>query len=630
MPPGRNAPCPCGSGKKYKKCCGSNANRSRHPGIPDQIDTPGLLVTAMECHQAGDLDRAEQLYRKIIKIDRENDNALNLLGVIALTRGDIAAAIRYIGKAVSLDPAAGEFHFNLGKAFEANGQVAEAIKHYQQAVAIFPNYIDAHINLGRIFHIQKREQEAISHFMHALELTPSDGSIHGHLAGALLRVGRIAEAIDHYQAGLALSADANRPVLNSNYLFAINYSPDFTSEQIFSAHLDYAREIAMPLAQFIPRHVNPPIEGKKIRVGYVSADFKAHSVSYFIEPVFASHDDEHYEIFAYYNRRDKDDVSHMLKSYVHQWCDIIDMSDSELSARIQQDGIDILVDLSGHTANNRLLLFARKPAPIQVTWLGYPNTTGLSTIDYRITDSYADPVDITDRYYTEQLIRLPESFSCYHPPQGCPKVSRLPALSTGVITFGSFNNLAKVTQNVIEVWSRILQKVKNSRLMLKTDALSEDAVRKKILMAFKDQGIDENQLLLLGSDPSQLEHLQRYSMVDVALDTFPYNGTTTTCEALWMGVPVVTLEGEAHVSRVGVSQMNNLGLPELIAVTEDEYVDVAAQLAAELDLLSQMRMSLRERMSASPLMNSPRFTRYLEAAYRKMWIDWCRNAIGPS
>ncbi len=286
---------------------------------------------------------------------------------------------------------------------------------------------------------------------------------------------------------------------------------------------------------------------------------------------------------------------------------------------IRIDGVDILVDLAGHTVTNRLPAFARKLAPVQVTWLGYPNTTGLSTMDYRITDAFADPPGMTDAFYTEKLHRLPECFSCYSPPTDAPAVAPLHAARAGRITFGSFNNFAKLTPEVIKTWAQILNRIPTATLYLKYKDLESAQMTHKIQHDFMTYGVLMSQLRIQGDDPLHVEHMERYNSIDIALDPFPYNGTTTTLDALWMGVPVVTLEGTSHVSRVGVSQMSNLGLPELIAKNKVEYVDIAVTLAGNVGKLALLRAGMRQRMSDSPLMNVERFTRNLERAYESMW-----------
>jgi predicted O-linked N-acetylglucosamine transferase (SPINDLY family) len=290
--------------------------------------------------------------------------------------------------------------------------------------------------------------------------------------------------------------------------------------------------------------------------------------------------------------------------------------------QIVTDGIDILVDIAGHTAHNKLTAFAFKPAPVQVTYLGYPNTTGLSAIDYRLTDSTADP-EGQGRYYTERLVRLPGCFLCYLPLADAPPLTPLPAAASGRITFGSFNNLSKMSPDVVGLWSRLVQAVPGSRLLVKNSSLSDESVRARYREQFRAQGLEDGQLELVGHTPTREEHLAMYGQLDIALDTFPYNGTTTTCEALWMGVPVVTLKGEVHAARVGATLLNSVGLPELVADSPDDFLRVATDLALDTNRLGQQRAGLRQRLSESSLCDGDAFARKVEQAYRDMWVKWC-------
>jgi protein O-GlcNAc transferase len=301
------------------------------------------------------------------------------------------------------------------------------------------------------------------------------------------------------------------------------------------------------------------------------------------------------------------------------------MSDEQVTELIRKDEIDILVDLAGHTASNRILVFARKPAPIQINWIGYPPTTGLSTIDYKIVDNYTDPLGKTEHFYTEKLIRMPESFLCYLPDRESSEVGNLPTLTSGYITFGSFNNFAKVSPEVMELWANILNAMPDSRLILKAKSFSDRSTCEYVRDVFNLKGIAEERTELLSWEPSTTGHLDIYNRIDISLDTFPYNGTTTTCEALWMGVPVITLAGTAYASRSGVSLLSNVGLPDLVATTFDEYFSIAIDLAKDSKRLQSLRKNLRDMMKYSPLCDAKRFTINSERCYRKMWETWCQS-----
>lgn len=438
----------------------------------------------------------------------------------------------------------------------------------------------------------------------------------------LLAQGMAKEAIDQYELALLLAPE--KPFIHSNYLYSLNYmaTPDLV--KIFAAHTKFGevheRAAAQSAAlQSSTPSINAAGPRRPLRIGYVSSDFRQHAVSHFIEPVLTAHDQSKFELFAYYHHTVVDDMTKRIQSVVQNWRSLVGKSDENIAAMIRADGIDILVDLAGHTATNRLPMFARKPAPVQVTWLGYPNTTGLRAMDFRITDAFADPPGMTEAFHSEKLHRMPETFSCYSAPVDAPTVAPLPAQRTGRVTFGSFNNFAKITTEVIQAWSNILKRIPTATLFLKYKDLESVSMTQFIHHQFMTRGVLVSQLRIQGDDASHVEHMNRYNAIDIALDPFPYNGTTTTLDALWMGVPVITLEGTSHVGRVGVSQLSNLGLQELIAHNQSEYVDIAVALAGNLEKLAALRAGMRERMLASPLMNVDRFTRNLETAYQQMW-----------
>ena len=431
------------------------------------------------------------------------------------------------------------------------------------------------------------------------------------------------EAETYFKRALQINPDIS--ITLSNLLFNMNYNSRYKPQDIFSEHLLFAKKFAGPLSSAILPLTNEPSATRRLRIGYLSPDFKRHAVAYFTEPVLAAHNREHFEIFCYSLVPTQDEVTKRIQKYSDQWRSIVGISDEDAAILICNDKIDILIDLAGHTAHNRILLFARKPAPIQVSWIGYLATTGLSTIDYKIVDGYTDPPGKTEQFYTETLIRLPESFLCYLPDKYSPEVGPLPAMSTGHITFGSFNNFAKVTPEVITLWARVLNELPGSHLILKGKSFSDETTCQYAINMFTQRGISAERITLQSWDPSP-KHFASYNQVDIGLDTFPFNGATTTCEAMWMGVPVITLAGTAYHSRSGVSLLSNVGLPELIAETHDEYTGIAINLASDIEKLQLLRKSLRDRMSHSPLTDAKRFTANLETCYRKMWENWCNSA----
>jgi len=340
--------------------------------------------------------------------------------------------------------------------------------------------------------------------------------------------------------------------------------------------------------------------------------------------LMAAHHHDEFEVFCYAEVKQPDVITEQIRTAADHWYSTVGRTDMAVAERVHSDQIDILVDLAGHTANNRLGIFAAKPAPIQVTWLGYPNTTGVATIDYRLTDNIADPAAAADHLYSETLVRLPQGFLCYGPPGDAPDISGLPAAETNRITFGSFNALPKMNAAVIAVWSEILRQVPASHLLLKCKQLADAPTRQAYLDVFARHGIGADRIKMLERTPSLREHLTLYNNVDIGLDPFPYNGTTTTCEALWMGVPVITLLGDRHAARVGASILSNIGLTDLVAETEEDYAMKAIQLATNIEKLRGLRLNMRNRMTSSPISNAKCFANNMEITFRDLWWKWCQ------
>jgi predicted O-linked N-acetylglucosamine transferase (SPINDLY family) len=363
-----------------------------------------------------------------------------------------------------------------------------------------------------------------------------------------------------------------------------------------------------------------------LRIGYLSPDFCSHSVAFFVEPLLATHDRGSFEILCYANVTQPDQITEHLQRLGHTWRDIVRLRDEDVAVQIRQDHVDILVDLTGHTANNRLQVFARKPAPVQVAYLGYPNTRGFTAMDYWLSDAHADPPGQTERFYVEEIVRLPHGFNCYRPPAANPDVRALPARAVGHITFGSFNNAPKVNARVIALWARILNALPEARLIMKARQLVDSATKANFHRLFEQHGVTPERVEMISWVPSSTAHLELYNRIDIGLDCFPYNGHTTTCEALWMGVPVITLAGLTHAGRVGVSLLSQVGLGELIADTPEVYAELAVALARDLVRLETLRHGLRDRVTQSPLTDASIITRSFEAAYRQMWRRWCAKA----
>ena len=496
----------------------------------------------------------------------------------------------------------------------------EAISSLEDALRLDSGQTEAARYLGLAYSELGQSTLALRWFERALELNPSLISVLNDLSGELCFQGRVDEAIRSYRELLVKSPDAD--VAAHNLLLTLNYDHSLDPHSVFQEHVQWGRRLMQRIGSQ-PLHTNVRNPNRRLRIGYVSPDFLAHSVAFFIEPVLANHNHDRVEIYCYAASARVDAMTEWLRSLATHWRSIHDMDDTHVVELIRNDQIDILVDLAGHTDGTRLEVFAHQPAPVQVTYLGYPNTTGLPTMHYRLTDAIADP-DSFDHLYTETLVRLPRSFLCYMQSEHAPAVQPLPSLRAGHVTFGSFNNLAKIRAETVALWAQILKTTTGSRLLLKSSILGDDnGVRTRYLEMFFHHGIEPDRLELLGRIPGRAAHLDVYNRVDIALDTFPYNGTTTTCEALWMGVPVVTLEGNHHAGRVGVSLLTQVGLTDLIAKTQEDYVNIAVRLASELPKLASLRADLRQQMAASPLCDAQTFTRNLEAAYREMWLGWC-------
>jgi protein O-GlcNAc transferase len=403
----------------------------------------------------------------------------------------------------------------------------------------------------------------------------------------------------------------------------LGYSAEAPPETLVDQARFFNNKVAAPLLRS-RTFANLPDPDRRLRVGYVSGDFRNHAVNYFFEPLLQHHRKDSFEFFAYANMNMEDDVTARLKPGFDHWRDIRALSDAAAADLIEADGIDILVDMSGHTAGNRLLIFARKPAPIQATWLGFTTTTGVKAIDYRITDVYADPPGMTEHLNTETLWRLPSIFCCYQPRTGIAEpIDHPPRDDNGFTTFGCFNNFTKVTDGTLRCWAEILNRVSDARLLLEIVGIDGGEFRRETQARLVRLGLPLDRVILEPRKRSNQYVL--YNTIDIALDPFPYNGGTTTMDALWMGVPVVALAGKYFGARLGVTMLNNVGLPELIAENEASYVELATDLATDESKLRAVRHNLRQKMSASRAMDHAAFARDMEAAYRGMWQAWCAN-----
>ena len=532
--------------------------------------------------------------------------------------GRVHDALACFQETIRVDPSVAIHHLNAGNALKMLGRLEAAITCYEQAIRIQPDYVDAHSNMGMVLSDIGRRDAAIVACRRAIELDPNYAQAYNNLAVAVLALGRVDEAIANARKATELNPQSAPQ--QSNLLYMLNYHQHHDPAAIYAEHLRWGREHADPLTAASAPHANDRTPGRRLRVGYVSAHFFTHAVNFFTEPILASHDHAQFEVFCYSNVERDDQTTARLRPFADHWREITHASDAQAAEMVRRDQIDILVDLAGHIGGTRLLLFAHKPAPIQVTYIGYQNTTGMAAMDYRLTDDWSDPPGTNDEFYTEKLVRLPVSFFCFQPSANAPPVNSLPALANGYVTFGSFNNFAKVTPEVLATWARLLAAVPKSRLIVLANA--ERSLAEYFEETFRKQGIETNRVTIADRRPHG-EYLELIRQVDVVLDPFPFNGHTTTCDSLWQGVPVVTLAGSSYVSRFGGSGLVTLGLQELIVRSPAEYIEIAAGLAGNLDRLQDLRSTLRQRMAASPLLDFVGFTRNLEVAYRRMCTDWC-------
>lgn len=501
-----------------------------------------------------------------------------------------------------------------------SGQLARAEAIYRQAIALKPEFVEAHNNLGMVLMSMGRFDEAIAAFERTVSIKPNYAEALSNLGNLFKDSGRLDDALACFDR--AFAANPTIPGFLSNRLYTLYFHPDFDDEKIFRWHQQWNKLFAQPLKNQIIPHPNDRSPDRRIRIGYVSPNFGIHVVGRFLLPLFANHDHRQFEICCYSSVAETDEITDRLRSRADLWREVHALSDEQLAGQIRRDKIDILIDLSLHMAGHRLLVFARKPAPIQMTYLAYAGTSGLDAMDYRLTDPHLDPLKENNPFYSEQSIHLPRTYWCYEAGIATPESGPLPAAKTGRITFGCFNNYCKVTSATWSAWARLLAEVPQSDLVVHASSGSHrDRARRHL----QSTGIDPHRLSFADKFPMQ-KYFQQYQNIDIALDPFPYGGGTTSCDAMWMGVPVITLRGRTAVGRGGVSLLENLNLPEFIANDLDEYVRIIAKLAGDLPRLTELRQTLRERMQKSPLMDGPGFARDVEAVYRQIWRQFCASS----
>ena len=548
---------------------------------PANVD---FLCNLGGCLQAADkIDAATACYHTALAVDAGNVNVLNNLGTILQGQGKLEDALNYFGRAAESDPLYAKSFVNLGMAHFERGELEQAAACQRQAIAIDPNLVEAHFSLGVALHALCRSAEAVECYRRALSIDPS------HV-----------KSFD-------------------NFVMTQQFVPQIDADTLFAAHMAFGAQFEAPFKAFWPKHGNARDPERRLKVGYVSGDFRTHAVAYFIEPILALHDRSGIEVYCYANQKAEDAITVRLRGLSDHWRPCLKLDDDQLAQQIAEDGIDILVDLAGHTSHNRLLTFARKPAPLQITYVGYLSTSGLSAMDYRLTDRLAQPPG-SERHYTERLLYLPDSMWCFQAPDDPIEITPLPALANGYLTFGSFNNVDKVDAASVALWAALLREIPSARLLM----LAAAETRHHFLRQFAAVGISPSRIEFRGKIPPY-EFRKTLQSVDIALDSFPVNGATTTCECLWQGVPVLSLAGPRFLSRNGLSILCAAQMPDFAPRSETDFINVAVLLANNPALLNNIRQGMREHLTKTALMDGHRFVHNLETIYRDIWRQWCNS-----
>jgi predicted O-linked N-acetylglucosamine transferase (SPINDLY family) len=583
-----------------------------HYGMAKVFEAQRKLNETIACYK-----RAVQAWPFFAEAHRE-------AGHVFRGMGQLQPALLAYRQALQCNPNDPDTHTQLGSIAIHLSQFNDALAHFQSALKANPNHAEAHHGLGMAYTFQGKVDEAEESFRKACELSPNFALPRYNLGLALQSQGNLAEARECLRQAVRLQP--NDPVAHGALLSSMNCDPEVDSATLFAEHRRWAERLAPPSSVW-PNHENSPDPNRVLRVGYLSPDFRLHAVAYFMEPILTNHNRRQVESYCYADVAAPDTMTQHLQSKAHQWRQTVNMPHEVLFNGIRQDKIDVLVDLAGHMGNNRLQIFARKPAPIQVSYLGYPATTGLSAIDYRIVDAVTDPPG-EPSCHTEELVRIPDVFCCYLGPPHLPLETWPPSQRSKAVTFGSLHKLEKLNDQVVELWCQILKDLPSARLLLGRDTL-QGKTNERLLARFRQRGIAPSRILLRQANSFSFQHMQLYDEMDVSLDTFPWSGHTTACESLWMGVPVVTLRGKRFAGRMVASVLTSLGLPDLIAETPEEYRRLAVKLANDLPRLANFRGRLRSTMVQSPLCDGVGFVKKIEDAYRWMWRRWCQKKATP-
>jgi protein O-GlcNAc transferase len=622
---------------------------------------PAHLYLGMVWHARNQLEKARVAYRRAIELKPELVEAHVNLARIESAHGHFEEAAAGFERAVALEPDSVDHRYDLGKALLAQFRVDESAAQFRQVLARVPGHVDGLMSLSAILMMQQNFAEAEVQCRRVLAIKPDYAEAYVNLAKALKGQGRLDDSIECLQSAIKVNFDlgqahesfgivANyladllvssgriqeglevfRDVISANpgnqsaysdFLYYIHFDPDSNLKTISCEHARWRKQQADPLERFIEPHRNNRDPNRRIKIGYVSPDFRDQAERFFVYPFLEAHDRQQFEVHCYSSVGRPDEFTDRMRRIADEWHDVFHLNNAALAEKIRADGIDILVDLTMHMAQNRILVFARKPAPVQVTWLAYPGSTGLGTIDYRLTDAYMDPPDSDQVWSSEAAVRLPDCWCCYHAMEDLPILSDLPADRAKGITFGSLNSFRKLNKGVLNLWSKVLLAVPESRLLL----LSEHGEhRQRVRETVEQFGVSGERVEFFSFTASRAEYLKGYERIDIALDPFPYNGITTTCDALWLGVPVLTLVGDRPSARAGLSLLTTAGFPELIANSPVQFLEQAANLANDRVRLRELRKNVGLRMRQSVLADAPRFARNVESAYREMWRKWCAS-----
>ena len=574
----------------------------------------------------GDLPAAEASLRRAVALSPDFAQAWSNLGDTLRRRGRLNEALAAHEKALQLAPQVAEIHSNMGNALlQAAGPIPEALACFERAASLNPRAPRAWMGMGNVLQESGRFAEAALAYREALALEPGNASMMNNLGRMLTLTGKFAEARAQY--GEALRVAPHDADLHASLIFCMDLDPTVPLREAYAERRRYHERHAAAFLADVAPHSNPPDPERRLRVGYVSGDFSRHSAAMAFGPVLFAHDPGQVEVWCFSEVVRPDEDTRRFQALAgDRWCSTVGMGDAEVAALVRKAGIDILVDLSGHTAGNRLLVFARRPAPVQVNAWGYAMGTGLDAMDYIIADDITLPEEL-ECCYRERPVRLP-SILCYQPATAAPPVAPLPAASAGFVTFGCFNRYSKVGAAMLGTWARILEACPGSRLLLKAAEYDEEQVRREVCSIMGGHGIAPERITFRGRT-SQVEHQEAYGTVDIGLDPHPCQGGITSLESLWMGVPFVTLAGQQITSRLGAVFLTRLGLEDWVTTSMDDYVATAVARAADLDRLATLRAELRPRMAASPLADPQQYCRHVEAAYREMWRAWCARQPRP-